>query len=234
MGRNQMKTIKEIREAFVEKLEDGDFVNGTIELIGESFIADEDSIFGKVNQDYVDRELTWYLSESLNVNDIPGGAPKIWVQHASNNFEINSNYGFLIYNENNGNQYINVMSKLLADETTRQATMIYTRPSMHTDWNRDEMSDFICTNTVQYLIRDDKLDVVVQMRSNDVVFGYRNDYAWQKHVRDSLIKDLQRFDKDLEPGTIYWNAASLHVYERHYKLIKHYDETGDAFMDVKS
>jgi thymidylate synthase len=229
-----MKTIKEIREAFVEKLEEADYVNGTIELLGESFIADEDSIFGKVNQDYVDRELTWYLSESLSVSDIPGGAPRIWVEHASNNLEINSNYGYLIFNENNGRQYINVLSKLLADETTRQGTMIYTRPTMHKDWNRDDMSDFVCTNTVQYLIRDGKLDVVVQMRSNDVVFGYRNDYAWQKYVRDMLVKDLRSFDRDIEPGTIYWNAASLHIYSRHYKLVTHYDMTGDPFMAVKS
>lgn len=229
-----MKTIKEIRQAFVERLEEGDYVNGTVELIGETFIADEESIFGQVNEDYVDRELTWYLSESLSVQDIPGGPPKIWVEHASSNFEINSNYGYLIFNEENGSQYINVLSKLLADENTRQGTMIYTRPTMHTDWSRDDMSDFICTNTVQYLIRNGKLDVVVQMRSNDVVFGYRNDYAWQKHVRDLLIKDLRSFDRHIEAGVIYWHAASLHVYGRHHKLIRHYDETGNHKMEVKS
>lgn len=229
-----MKTIKEIREAFVEKLEEADYTNGTIELIGETFIADEDSIFGEVNQDYVDRELTWYLSESLNVNDIPGTTPKIWVEHASDNLEINSNYGYLVFNEKNGNQYMAVLSKLISDETTRQGTMIYTRPSMHDDWCRDGMSDFVCTNTVQYLIRDGKLDIVVQMRSNDVVFGYRNDYAWQKYVRDQMIKDLQSFDVNVTAGTIYWNAASLHVYSRHYKLVSHYDMTGDPFMAVKS
>ena len=52
------------------------------------------------------------------------------------------------------------------------------------------------------------------MRSNDVVFGYKNDYAWQKHVLDMLAADLF-----VEPGEIYWNAGSLHVYSRHFHLI---------------
>ena len=29
------------------------------------------------------------------------------------------------------------------------------------------------------------------MRSNDAVFGYNNDYAWQEYVRNQLIDDLE-------------------------------------------
>jgi hypothetical protein len=47
----------------------------TVEIIGASFIADEESLFGEVNWDYVRREEEWYNSQSLNVNDIPGGPP---------------------------------------------------------------------------------------------------------------------------------------------------------------
>jgi thymidylate synthase len=82
------------------------------------------------------------------------------------------------------------------------------------DYNANGMSDFMCTNAVQYMIRDGKLNAVVQMRSNDVVFGYKNDYAWQKFVLDKLAADLE-----VTPGRIIWNAGSLHVYERHFKLV---------------
>ena len=68
--------------------------------------------------------------------------------------------------------------------------MIYTRPEIQEDYNQNGMSDFICTNTVQYFVRDDKLISFVNMRSNDVVFGYRNDRAWQLHVQEMLAKDL--------------------------------------------
>ena len=48
-----------------------------LEIRGASFIADEASIFGTVNYEYVERELEWYKSMSLSVNDIPGGPPAI-------------------------------------------------------------------------------------------------------------------------------------------------------------
>lgn len=215
-------------------------VNGTLELVGESFIASEPTIFGKPNEDYIERELEWYLSGSLNVNDIPGGAPRIWKQVATPDGEINSNYGFLFFSEENGLQLDNVVKHLLADPLTRRATAVYTRPTIHQDWNRDGMSDFICTNAVQYLIRDGRLDVIVQMRSNDVVFGYRNDYAWHKYCQQVVLDDLNYhrdriWDGDVDeirPGRIIWHAASLHIYERHFHLLDHFLETGDPFGDL--
>lgn len=57
-----MKKVKDIREAFIEKLKNKDFVMDksgvvTIELVGESYIADEEVIFGTLNMDYAKREV---------------------------------------------------------------------------------------------------------------------------------------------------------------------------------
>jgi thymidylate synthase len=217
-----MLTINQLRNRFAVKYENDEIHNGTVEIVGESFLANEATIFGEPNEDYIDRELAWYLSGSLNVNDIPGGTPTIWKQVASPAGEINSNYGHLLFSEENGSQFERVLETLVADPNSRRATAVYTRPSIHEDWNRDGMTDFICTNAIQYLIRDGKLQVVVQMRSNDVVFGYRNDYAWQKTMQMALIDDLSFHGIDVVAGDIIWNAASLHVYERHFKLIETY------------
>ena len=187
----------------------------TVEILNASFIANEPAIFGTVNQEYVARELDWYRSMSLNVNDIPGGPPAIWKMVATPEGLINSNYGWCIYTKANGQQYLNVVNQLKANPDSRRATMIYNRPSMHDDYNKDGMSDFMCTNTVQYLVRDGKVNALVYMRSNDAVFGYKNDFAWQKYVLESVCEDL-----DLPIGDIYWNVASLHVYERHFNLIE--------------
>ena len=220
-----MLQVKDIRQYFRDALARGEFVTDktgvkTLELIGASFIANEPSIFGEVNWDYVGREIAWYDSLSLKVADIPGGAPKIWQQVASKDGEINSNYGWCIYSEANHKQYWSVLLELLANPNSRRAVMIYTRPTMHKDYSRDGMSDFMCTNTVQYLIRQDKVHAVVQMRSNDVVFGYKNDRAWQSEVLNRLIVDLnQKGDNNYSAGDIIWNVGSLHVYERHFNLI---------------
>lgn len=187
----------------------------TIEIVNAAFIADEPVIFGKLNEDYINRELEWYKSRSLYVKDIPEPVPEIWKQVASEKGKINSNYGWCIWHEDNHLQFLNCVKELKNNPDSRRAVMIYTRPSMHTDYNQDGMSDFICTNTVQYLIRDGKLHSLVYMRSNDAVFGYKNDYAWQKYVLEEVSRMVQ-----VPMGKIYWNVASLHVYERHFDLVK--------------
>lgn len=212
-------TVKNIRDSFVDKYKKEEYIIDktgvkTIEIVGASFLTDEDAIFGKPNLEYIKREIQWYESQSCNVNDlIP--TPKIWHQISDKDGNIHSNYGYLIFSSENKHQYKRVREALALDSNTRRAVMIYTRPTMHTEYNLNGMSDFICTNAVQYMIRDKKLHAVVQMRSNDVVFGYRNDYAWQKYVLDKLA-----FDLHIEAGTIHWNVGSLHVYERHFNFIK--------------
>jgi len=216
-----MLKVEHIREHFIEELKYGRFVTDktgvkTIEMIGACFEANHKSIFGDVNEEYIQRELEWYKSQSLYVDDIPGITPAIWKQVASTEGKINSNYGWAIYSEDNGLQYLNVLDELTKNPNSRRAVMIYTRPTMWSDYNHNGMSDFMCTNAVQYMIRDGQLVAVVQMRSNDVVFGYRNDYAWQKYVADQLTKDL---GLDVEPKII-WNVGNLHVYERHFDKVK--------------
>lgn len=215
-----MMSIGIIREAFKMRLATKKFVKdksgvNMIEIIGSTFLANEPAIFGDPNQEYIQRELDWYKSMSLNVGDIPGGPPEIWKQVASTQGWINSNYGYLIWHDENWNQYQNVLEELRRNPFSRRACMIYTRPMIWNDYNIDGMSDFICTNAVQYMIRDNKLQVVVQMRSNDVVFGYKNDYAWQEYVALALCDEL-----GVELGDIIWSVGSLHVYERHFGLVK--------------
>lgn len=220
-----MKVI-DLRSYFFDQLAAKEFVidkSGvkTLELTGASFIADEPTIFGAVNEEYIMRELEWYESQSLNVNDIPGKVPEIWKQVADKDGIINSNYGWCIWSPKNHDQYLKCRSELVANKDTRRAIMIYTRPSMHEDAFHNGRSDFMCTNAVQYLIRRNKMHCVVQMRSNDVVFGYRNDRAWQKHVLDMLVAEYNTLtESKIEAGDIHWNVGSLHIYERHFKLVE--------------
>ena len=215
-----MQTVNDIREKFKQLLANEQFIEDKsgvrlIEIDGANFIADQDAIFGTPNKDYIEREIAWYDNQSLYVKDIPGGAPEIWKQVSSSQGKINSNYGWCIYSKDNKSQYDAVLNELKRQSSSRRAIMIYTRPSMQTDFNTDGMSDFMCTNTVQYMVRNGQLNAYVNMRSNDAVFGYKNDIAWQKTVLNRLSKDL-----DIPVGHVNWFATSLHVYERHWKLIE--------------
>lgn len=214
--------VSDIREHFINELEDENFCTDrtggkTIELLGASFIADEESIFGTVNTKYVDAEIDWYSSESTNINDIFGGEkapPAAWQMTANMYGEINSNYGHLIWSEKLYSQYDQVVCELTNNPDSRRGSMIYTRPSIWTEYNENGKNDFICTNSVTYYIRDSALHCVVQMRSNDVVFGYKNDYAWQSYVLSVLASDL-----GYNVGDIHWQVQNLHVYEKHFDLV---------------
>ena len=229
----QVTAVRDIRQFFIDELKDEAYTidktgQKTIELIGASFIADEPAIFGTVNQDYVDAEIAWYKSMSTNINDIygvDGNPPAAWQYAANDNGEINSNYGHLVWSDKYYNQYGNVLDELLHNPDGRRASMIYNRPSIWMEYDENGKSDFICTNAVTYYIRDNILHSVVQMRSNDVIFGYKNDYAWQRYLMKSLVDDyngLNMYDKGdhIEEGSITWQVQNLHVYERHFHLVK--------------
>ena len=223
-----MKRVEDIREDFIEKYKRKEFEidkSGvkTVDLICTQFIADEDHIFGKVNEDYVKRELAWYLSQSLNVNDIPGETPKIWKQCADSDGFINSNYGWCIFSAANGFQYDYCLKELKRNPSSRRGVMIYNRPSMWHVYNKNGRSDFICTYAVQFLIRDGNLYSYVLMRSNDSRFGFLNDRAWHQYVLDKLGDDL-----GIENRFMVWNAGSLHLYEKDFYLIDHYIKTGET------
>lgn len=239
-------TVRDIRDHFLWLKQNEQYVEDKtgvkmLEIVHASFVADEPAIFGTVNQGYVERELRWYLSESLNVNDIPDaagrtrfkstitsieelddlppepdykGPPEVWKRCATPDGEINSNYGWMVFSEDNHEQYRHCLGELLDQPCSRRAVMLYNRPSMWLEYDRDGMSDFVCTFAHQYFIRDDKLHVSVTMRSNDVVFGYKNDLAWARWVQGHLARDI-----GTETGDVYWHAGSLHVYERHFDLV---------------
>jgi thymidylate synthase len=226
--------VEDVREEFANLRrrhvngEDTLVVGGTLELVGTSFIADSPTIFGAPDMTYVDRELEWYMSQSRNVRDIPGGPPKIWETVADSDGMINSNYGYLMFNGNNWGQYDAVVAQLESQKGYgRRAVAVYTRPSIHVEWDHNGMSDFICTNAVNYYERDGQLHAVVQMRSNDVVFGYRNDYAWQRYVLHLIAGEV-----GAEPGDILWQAGSLHVYERHWHLLDEFIKSGVVMTSV--
>ena len=222
-------TTEDIRDELKRLYKEGVFREGkygkTVEIQNAHFLADKDCIIRKPNYDYAKREIEWYESQSLYVKDIPGDVPKIWQMCADKDGKINSNYGWCIFSYENGSQYDHCLNRLLDDHHTREACMIYTRPSMQTDCNKNGMHDFMCTYSTQVFLNPINefcydLDYTVFMRSNDAVYGFCNDAIWAKHVRDKLVTDLNNRGLTVFPGKIIWNAGSLHVYERHFKFLK--------------
>ncbi len=223
-----MMTVSDIRNQFLGMYKNEMFVidkSGvkTLEIIGASFIADEESIFGELNQKYAEAEIEWYESQSLNVNDIAKYyhiVPKIWKQVADENGMINSNYGFCAFSSLNGNQWDNVIKALKNNANTRQAIFIFNRPSMHIDAYDLGKSDFMCFQNIHVFIRNNKLEMIVCSRSTDGVFGYLNDNYFVKYLQIKLHEELSDIYQYLQLGNIQFNVGSIHIYEQHFKLLE--------------
>lgn len=197
----------------------------TLEIQNVQFEVDKPWIIREPNYKYASKEIDWYNSESLNVYDIKGGAPKMWVSCADALGYINSNYGWMIFSKDNYEQYKSCLNMLIKDPFTREACMIYNRPSMQVDYNKNGMHDFCCTYSTQCFlnyVNDEtySLKYIVYMRSNDAVFGFNNDALWHQYVQKRLVDDLYKnLNKKIILEPIIWHAGSLHIYERHFKYI---------------
>ena len=142
----------------------------------------------KSPQKYIQKEIEWYDSQDLSVKEI-GKHAKLWFNICTKDDaqEINSNYGYLIYNVKNFSQFDNTLKELQKNPFSRRAIMIYNRPSMHYDYNRNGMSDFVCTLGHQFFIRNNKLISIVEMRSSDMWRGYISDLFWFATVQERLL-----------------------------------------------
>lgn len=178
-------------------------------------------------KDYLEKEHKWYMSQDLSIkgwmDDI-----KIWNFCASKDDKqlINSNYGWCVFSKENGDQYENCLKKIKEDVNTREALMIYTRPSMHNDAVENGKHDFMCTVSAQAMIRNGKLYYIVTQRSCDLVTGLSFDFPWHCFVYQMMYEELKQTYPELERGNIFYNIGSLHVYDRHENLLKAYSVYG--------
>lgn len=203
---------------------------GNISILSASFVVTTNDMLKEPNEEYIQRELEWYLSESLNVNDIPGKTPKIWEQVSDKDGFINSNYGWTTFSKENYSQFDKVLEELSKNNKySRQGVIIFIRPTMHEDSKRNGMHDFICTYCYNFKIeRDidgiDKLYMMVNMRSNDCVFGYLNDKGFADYVFNRMLNELQKTYPELQKGVMFWKADNFHVYPRHFKYLEETSE----------
>ena len=229
---NVLKILRGPLKEFYKKIISNDIVNGTVEILEFSDWFDPSYEFidyfdiKKASRKYIENEKNWYMSLDRSIKNHPGiESNKIWQYCASKDEkrEVNSQYGWIVFSPENGVngkcQYDCCIEHLLNDINTRQAGMIYTRPTIHKEYCENGKHDFICTTEVWVHIRNNRLIYSVNMRSNDFFTGFVNDWAWHYFVYHKLLNDLRENGINVEIGNIYWHASSFHVYERNFEDI---------------
>ncbi len=164
--------------------------------------------------DYAKAEWRWYESGDRSVKklgELYGKVPAIWERMADVRGNVNSNYG---WQWERLDQLDKVVAMLRRDPNTRQAAIsIYDGKEMYM-----YETDTPCTYAVQFTVVNNKLNMCVTMRSNDLWFGFCNDqYCF------SELQKLVSEETNYEVGTYYHFAHNLHLYNRDlgkFKTIK--------------
>ena len=154
-------------------------------------------------EDYAEAEWQWYLSGDPNISklgEIYGKVPEIWKRMANSAGEVNSNYG---YQWKRNGQLDYIIDMLKREPNTRQAAI-----SIYDCKEYDKYTyDTPCTYAVQFTILDNKLNMCVTMRSNDLWYGFCNDQYCFSQLQQMVSEALK-----MDTGTYYHFAHNLHLY----------------------
>jgi thymidylate synthase len=74
--------------------------------------------------------------------------------------------------------------------------------------------DQTCTMHGNWLIRDNKLNLTITMRSQDMVKGAVYDWPWFCSLMDRMLAELKPTYPELEKGRYTHFVHSIHCYEK--------------------
>jgi thymidylate synthase len=169
-------------------------------------------------------ELAWHLRGDMNVEALAFYTPR-WREFADVDGQVRGScYGARIFApmSNGRSQWDNVRDLLRQDRSSRRAVLNFGLEEDVSEFT----NDLSCTNTIQFIVRKNKLHAFVNMRSNDVVWGVPYDV-----FLFTCLQELMAVELDVDLGGYHHYASSMHVYERHYELAARIAQLGGS-LDV--
>ncbi|GAA4421294.1 thymidylate synthase [Georgenia halophila] len=158
-------------------------------------------------------ELCWYLSGTN------AAAPIVfYLQQYADDMEadgtIHGGYGPRLFGTAGEAQLHVVIDSLKANPASRRAVV---QIFDHTDLGPERYKDVPCTCTLQFLLRDGELHLVVNMRSNDAYLGLPHDvFAF------TMLQELVARSLDVDIGRYIHTVGSLHLYDRDHDDVTTY------------
>jgi thymidylate synthase len=155
------------------------------------------------NLKYAEAESQWYDSGDPSIKklgEIYGKIPPIWKRMADKDGNVNSNYGWQMQRSDQLNKVVQMLNE---KPDTRQATI-----SIYDGKEIDKYAtDTPCTYAIQFTILNNKLNMCVTMRSNDLWYGFCNDQYCFSELQRYVAMRINR-----EVGEYYHFAHNLHLY----------------------
>lgn len=171
-----------------------------------------------VSLSYALGELVWYFTGSNSMNFISKFG-KMWEKLSDDGETNNSAYGYRLQTQFGFDQIKTIERLLTKDKHSRRAVLNINTPNK----NVYETNDEPCTIALQFLIRDNRLNLTTIMRSNDLWFGTPYDVLFFTSLQRLVANDLK-----IEMGSYYHFATSMHIYERN---LQDFDVHNDKYAD---
>lgn len=148
-------------------------------------------------------ELAWYLAGCNDVEFISYYIAD-YRKEAEADGTIRGAYGPRMFGPPGPNQFENVAAVLRRKENTRQAVIqLFDRNDLAAVYK-----DIPCTCTLQFMIRDKRLNLTASMRSNDAYKGLPHDVFSFTMIQEIMARTL-----GMDVGDYTHFACSLHVYD---------------------
>lgn len=172
---------------------------------------------------YVSAETLWYFSGSDSTSWISKYSA-FWNKISDDGVTANSAYGARIFKPHNRiasnldkswTQWDFVIDELANDNDSRRA-IIHIRSPQDSILAK---KDVPCTLTLQFFLRNDKLYLIVSMRSSDLILGIANDIPAFTLFQEAMALDLSRkLNRQIKLGSYIHVSNSLHIYENNFKM----------------
>ncbi|RZJ93086.1 MAG: thymidylate synthase, partial [Hymenobacter sp.] len=149
-------------------------------------------------------ELLWYLAQRNDL-DMIAYYLKYYQQQDPGRGIVEGGYGPRLFKfRGQYNQVNTIIEMLRRKPTTRQAVI----QLFDAEDVASMQKDVPCTCTLQFLLRDQHLHLVVNMRSNDAYLGLPHDVFTFTMLQEIVARSL-----DVALGSYYHFVGSLHLYD---------------------
>lgn len=154
-------------------------------------------------------ELCWHLSQSDDLDFVAYYAPK-WQHFSDDGRSVSSScYGKRIFGGGPDSQWGRVHQILAMDSSSRRGILTLVDEKS----NLRAAKDVACISSIQFLVREGRLNCITTMRSCDAIWGLCYDLYFCTMLQEMMATQL-----NVNLGWYRHMCGSLHVYEQFYSM----------------
>ncbi len=174
-------------------------------------------------------ELAWMLSGTKDTKWLKQYT-QIWTAFETAKDTVETAYGHRWRYAFGVDQIMNIIGKLHSDPSSRQQVLLSWDPRVD---NVQNATNIPCPYTAVVNIIDNKLNIHLTLRSNDVYLGLPYDVMMYTLLGQALAISLH-----IEPGELFYSIAHMHLYENQFEaaetLVRRNHEGNKIYIESNS